>query len=191
MVRTSYVMDEATGRDIGELWRMLRSTPQARSLPRICLRRFNAAIDEDTLEDAIVDYVIVAEALLLKGVGDPEQRGELGFRLAWRAGALLEASGRHRRSTFKFMKKAYDLRSEIVHGGTTKQEVQVPERGRVRLRQFVAELSQLMREALKIAVWEYSSQSDFATQQYWDELLLGPLEALERAAAPDVPSKDA
>ncbi|MCH8901091.1 MAG: hypothetical protein IIC88_02220 [Chloroflexi bacterium] len=141
------------------------------------MRRFNAAIDQDSFEDAIVDHVIAAEALFLKDAGGTEGRGELGFRLALRAGALLEASGRNRRSTFKFMKKAYDLRSTVAHGGTVEQEIQVHERGRVRLSQFVVELAQLMREALKKAVREYSSQSNFATQPYWDELLLGPLEA--------------
>lgn len=191
IVRTSYVIDEATARDIGELWKKLRSTPQARSLPRICLRRFNAAIDQNSLEDAIVDHVIAAEALLLKDVGGTEGRGELGFRLALRAGALLEADGRHRRSTFKFMKKAYDLRSKVVHGGTAEQEIQVPERGIVHLSKFVDELSQLMREALRKAVREYYSQSNFATQPYWDELLLGSLEALDSAGPPDVPSEDA
>ena len=124
-------------------------------------------------------------------MGGTEGRGELGFRLALRAGALLEADGRHRRSTFKFMKKAYDLRSKVVHGGTAEQEIQVPERGIVHLSKFVDELSQLMREALRKAVREYYSQSNFATQPYWDELLLGSLEALDSAGPPDVPSEDA
>ncbi|MCH7837643.1 MAG: hypothetical protein IIC26_03955, partial [Chloroflexi bacterium] len=58
IIRTIYVIDEATASDSGDVWRALRSTPQARSLPRICLRRFNDAIDQGSFEDAIVDHVI-------------------------------------------------------------------------------------------------------------------------------------
>ena len=187
---TNYDVDPMTAACIQELWGRLRSS-RTHLLPRICLRRFNAAMDRTSLEDALVDHVIAAEALFLKDAGGPEERGELGFRLALRAGALLEGSGLQRRSTFKFMKKAYDLRSKVAHGGDLGQEVSVPERGSVPIGQFVDDLAQMMREALRKAVEEYSSQSNFATQPYWDGLLLGPREAVERAAAPDVPSKDA
>lgn len=186
MVNTNYFIDDATADDIQELWGALRSKT-TKSLPRICLRRFNAAMDRTSLEDSIIDHVIAAEALLLKDAGNPEERGELGFRLALRAGAFLEGSELQRRSTFKFMKKAYDLRSKVAHGGVLGQEVSVPERGTVPVGQFVDELGGVMRAALRKAVFEYSSQSNFATQEFWDELLLGPQEPTEGTVPPDLP----
>jgi hypothetical protein len=173
LVQTSYVIDDETGRKIRELWSSLRRSTSGRSLPSICSRRFNSAMDRVSSEDAIVDHLIAAEALFLQDARTPEGRGELGFRLAMRAGTMLEATGRHRRPTFMFMKRAYDLRSTVAHGGSAPPEVKVRERGNVPLHQFVSELGQLMRDALLQAVREYASRSNFATSEFWDELLLG------------------
>ena len=170
---TNYIIDGETGQRLRELWATLRRSSRDPSLPTICSRRFNAAMDRASVEDTIVDHLIAAEALFLRDAGRPEDRGELGFRLAMRMAALLEANGRHRRTTFKFVKRAYELRSEIAHGGSAPPEVKVRERGNVPLQQFVNELGELMREALVQAVQEYASRSNFATSAFWDDLLLG------------------
>ncbi len=171
-VHTNYEIDEATATTISEIWRTMRDQ-RAPSLPPICIRRFNRAMERLSLEDSIVDHVIAAEALFLRDSGDPGDRGELRFRLALRASAFLNSIGRPRRATFKFMKRAYDLRSEIAHGGNAPQEVSVPGQRNVSLSQFVNDLGQLMRDCFRRAVEEYGARPDFATHDYWDDLLFG------------------
>jgi hypothetical protein len=132
-------------------------------------------MDRTSFEDAIVDYLISAEALLLKDAGGSEDRGELGFRLALRGSLLLEAStGRDRRRTFKLFKRAYDLRSRVAHGGSLDPAVSLDAQASVPLSEFVNELGHAMRDALRAAVHLYAADRTFATTEYWDTLILGP-----------------
>jgi len=171
----SYVLDEATVATVSALWRDLKATPPGgkRALPAICMRRFNAASDRVSLEDAVVDYIIAAEALFLRDVGSPDDRGELGYRLALRAGVLLEGGDRSRRNTVQFMRRAYDLRSVIAHGGPPPSVVKIAG-DEVTISRFVDELGSLMRAALTKAVGLYVTDPTFGTAEYWDERILGP-----------------
>ena len=102
----------------------LRLQPSTkRSLPQICARRFNAAIDRTSLADAVVDHLIAAEALFLKDAGKPEDRSELGFRLALRAALLLGEDAQDRVTIYRCMKRAYHVRSAVAHGGSLPTEV--------------------------------------------------------------------
>lgn len=171
--KTTYEIDRRRGVEIRRLWRQLSARrSKGRTLPAICVRRFNAAIDRVSLDDAIVDYLIAAEALFLKDAGSPEDRGELGFRLALRAAHFLEATGRDRRSTFKFVKRAYDLRSTVAHGGAPPDAISIAGRDKIPLHEFVDELGNLMRASLIRATDEYAAHTDFATGTYWDRMLL-------------------
>jgi len=172
-IGTAYFIDDSTRDAILSLWGMARST-EGQRLPQICLRRFNAAMDRTSLDDAVIDHLISAEALLLKDAGRPEDRGELGFRLALRGSLLLEPIGRNRRQTFKFLKAAYDVRSRIAHGGTVGPDVHVAGRGVVPAGEFLEELGNLMRDALKAALEHYATDPTFATAGYWETLILGP-----------------
>ncbi len=170
----SYDLDDATVEAAGTLWRTLKGRARFnRSLPAICGRRFNAAVDRTSLEDAIVDHMICAEALFLKDIGSPEDRGELGFRLSLRAAVHLESDGEDKRSVFKYMKKGYDLRSAIAHGGAAPPVVKVPGRDEMSLYQFVEELCRLVRKALRQAVELYPTDAAFGTAEYWEERILG------------------
>lgn len=174
IVHSSYVLDEETAQTVRTLWSTLTARAgRKKSLPHICGRRFNTALD-NSLEDAIIDYMICAEALFLKDVGSPEDRGELGFRLSLRAAVLLEETGIDRRSAFTLIKKAYNLRSTIAHGGTAPTTVKVAGRDEMPLGEFVEELNGLIREALRKAVELYPIEPKFGTAAYWDERLLGP-----------------
>lgn len=169
-----YEIDVPTGRAIRAFWREMKAQAgNKRSLPSICERRFNAATDRASLDDAVVDLLVAAEAIFLKDVGSPEDRGELGLRLSLRAANLLEAKPAERLALYKFMKTAYRERSHIAHGGSYRATISVPGRGAgVPLNEFVEELRSVMRRVLQKAIPLYRKDSTFGTGDYWDSLIL-------------------
>jgi hypothetical protein len=82
----------------------------------LALRRFNMSYDRPLPEDRLIDQMISSEALYLADMND-DDRGEKQFRLALRASYFLEV-GAQRKNVYRDMKCAYNLRSDIVHGGT-------------------------------------------------------------------------
>ena len=173
MARSNYEIDDATAESIKSLWVLFRDAAKVgREIPSISVRRFNRAIDRESNEDALIDHLIAAEALLLHDTASPQDRGELGFRLALRCALLLESTGRQRRPTFKFMKRAYDLRSTVAHGGRPPLEVGVDGEP-ISFGAFVDELGKLMRDLVTMAATQYVSDPQFGTGPYWDRLLLG------------------
>jgi len=170
---SQYVFDESTVTALRALWAALRRHAAPPGVPPISMRRFNAAADRVSVDDAVVDHLIAAEALLLHDAGSPTDRGELGFRLALRAAALLATTGANRRSVFKFMKAAYDLRSKIAHGNAAPATVRLAERGEVPIGAFLDELTGRMRELLRCAVDRQDGTPVFGTSAFWDALILG------------------
>jgi|GEM_PF-3644708 len=77
----------------------------------IALRRFNLSYARSTPDDRVVDFAIAYEASVLHGVKD-----ELRYRLALRTAALLRETYKPD-ATSTFMKKFYDVRSQVVHEG--------------------------------------------------------------------------
>jgi hypothetical protein len=63
-------------------------------------------------EDKLIDLVISLEALF-----SPSREGELRFRIAQRGALLLGADAAERRRIFALLRRAYDARSALVHGG--------------------------------------------------------------------------
>jgi hypothetical protein len=187
-VRTSYVIDEETAARISDLWTTLAKLAPSNRPPRIALRRFNAATDRVTLDDAVVDHLIAAEALFLHDIGSPDDRTELSFRLALRMALFLEPNGRDRHSTFRFVRTAYKLRSGIAHGGNPPTEVTVPKSGTLPFAQFVDELAGLMRDSLRLAIDRFRSDSSFGSAEWWDALILGPSERGLQPGGPPSPS---
>jgi hypothetical protein len=81
------------------------------------LRRLVAASERHVDEDRLVDYVIVLETLLGEG------RDELRFRISLLTTELLGGPPDCRETVFAYVRKAYDLRSDIVHGGAGGDQV--------------------------------------------------------------------
>jgi len=102
-----------------EFWKIYQGTniPEKHFLS-VAIRRFSQANERESIEDKIIDYLISAEALFLSSGGSFQ--GELKYRLSHRAAMFIEAETEKQRKIFKFMQKAYDVRSAIVHGATPK-----------------------------------------------------------------------
>src|SRR5262249_26839800 len=80
------------------------------------VRRFSFANDRERDDDKIVDLMIAAESFFLADSGSPQERGEQRYRCALRAAFFIEVPGYSRREIFKHVRRAYDVRSAIVHG---------------------------------------------------------------------------
>jgi hypothetical protein len=79
---------------------------------RLAVRRFESVYTRGVRqrEDRIIDELIALEALAGSGT-------ELRFRLAFRISSLLGSDDAERLELFEAMKRYYDVRSKIVHGG--------------------------------------------------------------------------
>ena len=74
-------------------------------------RRLLDGVARNRADDAIVDYAIGLESLLLGG-----PRDELRYRFSLRGATILSWSGGDKRQTYDEMRDTYDVRSKIVHG---------------------------------------------------------------------------
>ena len=102
-----------------EFWKDYQGTniPEKHFLS-VAIRRFSQANERESIEDKIIDFLISAEALFLSSGGSFQ--GELKYRLSHRASMFIGDETKKQRKIFKFMQKAYDVRSAIVHGATPK-----------------------------------------------------------------------
>ncbi len=111
------------------------------------IRRFGYAGERHRPEDKLVDLLIAAESLFLA-----DTKSEVSYRLSVRFALFGGGSDYSRRELFDHMKKAYDVRSKIVHGGNSKKEIISPKLGKVPFPEFVNETRQLLRISLKKAI---------------------------------------
>ena len=104
----------ADGEQLKAMWptikETLRSSSHYLALP---LRRLVDGLSRTRVDDKIVDYAIGLEALLTASARD-----ELSYRFALRGAAILAEAGEDRPETFNSLKRFYDARSTIVHGGS-------------------------------------------------------------------------
>ena len=102
----------------------------------VAQRRLSLGIGRKSLEDRLIDYMIGLEALYLS---DGNQ--ELSFRLSLRMSFLLRTDPKERKETYKFAKKMYQTRSNIVHGNKYSL-----------IENDISKLEGLLRESLKLCI---------------------------------------
>lgn len=130
----------------------------------MALRRFRIAADRNQLEDRIVDLMIAAESLFLSDAG----KAELRFKLALRASLYIESPRYSQRDVFQLMLKAYDVRSDIVHGEEVKQ-TKLPDKPEATLQEFVSAVEDAMRLSIRKAL----ADPLIGSKGYWEDLMLG------------------
>ena len=79
----------------------------------VSLRRFMQGIADVNPAEALIDFVICLESLLLPG----GNKGEVSYRFRINGAWYLSGSEYNRKTTYDKLKILYDLRSSIVHGG--------------------------------------------------------------------------
>jgi hypothetical protein len=106
----TYELTKAEADEFLEFYNQLvRKRPSIKGSLELAIRRFDLAYERAYPADKLIDMMIAFEALFL-----PE-RDELALRLSLRVANLLRDE-EDRQEIFKKMKRAYKLRSHIVHG---------------------------------------------------------------------------
>jgi hypothetical protein len=144
----NYALASTENAQVRELWAMLSADEVAKhkTLPS-ALRRFGQARDRDRPENELIDLMIAAETLFLPG----EEQGDPSYKLALRSAFFLADLGRPPAQTFGQMKRAYTASRSAVHSSQL-GTLELGDGRRVELNEFVAETSELVREALAKAV---------------------------------------
>jgi hypothetical protein len=154
-----------------KLWRVLGSEGvRKRKALGAALRRFEYAGERYRPEDRLVDLMVAAESLFLYDAGDPQSRGELGYRLALRSAFFIQLRGRTRRQVFDLMRRAYDTRSKVVHGNVP-DSVALPHEV-LSLEEFTSRVEDHIRAALTKAVEIAERKPAAETLVAWEDLIL-------------------
>jgi hypothetical protein len=137
-------LSNADRTEFAGFWHDLQTANKKRSLAN-AIRRFGYAGDRDLPDDRIVDLMIAAESLFLS-----DESGELSYRLSERfAFFVAEIPGPPRRALFQQVRRAYAVRSSIVHGNIPHPRDLRTLEGVVSVETLVDIVSQLLRLALR------------------------------------------
>ncbi len=113
---------ESLGRAVDFADRIPATIDDPRAPHEVALHRFQQGCADRTATDAIVDFVVALEAVLLprESSGDIRFQGELRFRFGLHGARLLgrDADALGRKHVRKELTEIYDTRSTIVHGGS-------------------------------------------------------------------------
>jgi hypothetical protein len=90
---------------------------EARTREAVLLDRFALATSQEKDAEAIIDYVIALEGLLV-----PESQTEVKHRFSVN-GARYLVDAERRRDAYDLLKHLYDTRSKLVHGGVVKGDL--------------------------------------------------------------------
>ena len=160
--------------EFGIFWKQLQQ-PRVMDLKflTVALRRLAFASERQRNEDKMIDVLIAAEALFLSDVGNGPDRGELTHRLAQRAGWFLGATPTERIAISQHMRKAYRVRSAIVHGSHDLPLPNDPCGQGLSLKDFVAITEAYVRLALHKLISLASEPLERKNLVHWNELVFG------------------
>ena len=149
-----------------ELWHLLE---EGAGRFGFSIHRFNLAFDRGLLADRIVDLVIAGESLFMGDLG-VQDRGELRFRFALRAAKFIEHPNYGERDLFHVMRRAYDARSAIVHGGSPK-DTRLPDNPSATLPTFIDAIEELVRLGLRKGLSMKEDGKKLRQAEYWEDLV--------------------
>jgi Apea-like HEPN len=135
-------------------------------------RRFLFAAERTRWDDRLLDLMIAAESLFLGHMS--EREGELRFRLAVFAGHLLGRAPEERKMFAQRMRRAYDTRSKIVHGGIPAPETWgSTDTHPTTLADFTLEVESDLRSAIRAALSRAAIAKGKAPFFDWDGAIYG------------------
>lgn len=142
----------------------------------LALRRYNLSFSVPEFEDKLIDYMIALEALFLSG------ESEKGFRLRTYMTTFLGNNSPSRmQEIWNYVKKAYELRSQVVHG-TKPLPSKISVRGLdyiVSIEDFVFKIEEYTRDAIKRYIEIKAKSKDFNLQNFVERALYRPYEKTE------------
>ena len=160
---------------IVELIQAARSGAHGKAID-LAIRRFGYAHQRSRDEDVVLDLMIALEGLVLDSSGAPKDRGELSFRVALGSCWLLR-SQLDPKSVFRFVQKAYVVRSAIAHGGEPDPpDVRDLDGNRVELRAFADAFQDVVRRILLTCLERAATDGGWAWRDDLIAALAVPLE---------------
>ncbi|MCH7561395.1 MAG: hypothetical protein IIC67_08550 [Thaumarchaeota archaeon] len=139
-----YILQSPDVIEINKLWNELHKIDfniNENKFLLIAINRFMISYEKENPEDKILDLMICLESLL------QGEQGELRFRLSIRTALFLETDKSKRNRIYKIVKKGYDVRSDIAHGGDA-SVVKIDEQ-EITLEQLVIEIEEYVRRSIK------------------------------------------
>lgn len=109
---------------------------------RIALLRFDFSYNIGLLYQ-LIDLMIAFEALY---IADDK---ELGYKMATRSSFLLGETPEQRNHIFSLLKKAYDLRGKLVHGGELPGRIEISKGNQLSSLEFAGQIRGLLRDSIK------------------------------------------
>jgi hypothetical protein len=142
----------------------------------LAVRRLASGVSRVHPEDRLLDVFIAAEAFYLSEVGTAKDRGELRYRLALRAAVWSEgtASGRSKREVFDLIKRGYDVRSAVAHGGEPRARDMFVSSDRDRLPELTRAVEEIVRGGLRRALRQMPAAGTHLKIPWDDVILSGP-----------------
>ncbi len=160
----NYELRDMEVEELQKMWSDLTGgTLDERRFLAMALRRFNMTFERQQLDDQIVDLMIAAESLFLNDQGN---RGEQRFRLALRAAKFVESPRYDPRQVFALMREAYDIRSDLVHGGSIKK-IKLPNIPDAKLGDLVLASEEILRLGIRKTLGDPRA----GRTGYWEDLL--------------------
>jgi hypothetical protein len=158
---------ESDAREFPLLWSKLQN-PKVKKTLDTAVRRFGYSCVRHGSEDRIIDLMIAAEALFLQG----KNEGEKSFRLALRAAYFLGTNSESRKQVYDRMRKAYGLRSKLVHGANDPSlrqfKVEMTEKDKL-IDETSSDLFNALHKAINIIS---APQGTALDNTYWENLIL-------------------
>jgi hypothetical protein len=163
----------AEGRLLKEVWQYLSPRAQVSRAVALAARRLAFVGERLRPEDRILDLMISAEALYLKDAGSAQDRGELRHRLSLRAAAW-DRSSQSKADVHAIMKKAYDARSAVSHGGTPEIRTLTWQGNDISLQQLIDLTRPIVQRGLLRAIrGQAKNRTSFPPD--WDAMILDRL----------------
>ena len=162
--------------DFAQFWQSFQNAAdKKRSFLDVAIRRFGYAHERQRAEDRIIDLMISGEALFLSDYQKDKYVGEIRYRLSLRAALFLASEPESKRTIFRWMRDAYDLRSKLAHGGDV-SNAKLPKRPdgtTLGIEEFVTAIQAYIRLALVKAIHLVNDPSSPKYLIEWDDLVFG------------------
>ncbi len=124
-----------------EYWKGFR-TKEISNRVQVALNRFKYLYERKNPEDNIIDCAIALEALF-------GSESRISMMVSLKAAFLLKEDKNQVKEIFTFIRKTYDIRSDIVHGRKVEIPIKVKDKEYQNLREFVLYIQELLRLSIR------------------------------------------
>ena len=154
---------------IRAIWRGYSSKPvRSRRFLVNAIHRFATAMEKDIPEERLIDLMIAAESLFLN---DEKYQGELRYRFSHRIALFHQKQKVERKRLFNVLKGIYDIRSQILHGGSEKLKfIKKPDNTFYNLGEYCGILTDILRSAIKRMISLSQKKGSPKSLINWDDV---------------------